>query len=255
MGRQRFKAGQIVWYIGPDQAAYEQGKTYTVLGYDDASDMYAILSYLDDEISLLPDDVLKPLNEEEEKMIRISDRMYEYYQDLPDISVSFGDIDEDRLNKISEMAKEDVLSSRLKRGEDEFLSESEYKLYLFSLSQESFYLKNGIDVLREPFSEERLYIYEFEAAGIIKTDEGDEYDWKAKDSIFDTVWPVHNDEFKKYLGNPAYQGYGAYPASCCWLLDRNSLLELADAFVDVFLNFDRSLLDKEQYVVIWCHWD
>ena len=57
MKDQIFDKGQIVWYTGPDLVAYETGKTYTVLGYNKKLDMYGILSYLDDEVFMLPEDV------------------------------------------------------------------------------------------------------------------------------------------------------------------------------------------------------
>ena len=79
MTEQKYKTGQIVRYTGPDLVTYETGKTYTVLGYNAAFDMYGILSELD-EAYLLPDDVLQPLSEEETEEIRISERMYEYYR-------------------------------------------------------------------------------------------------------------------------------------------------------------------------------
>jgi len=255
MGKRKFKDGQIVWYTGPDLVTYEQGKTYTVLGYNKAFDMYGILSYLDDEVFLLPDDVLKPLSEEEEKEIRISDRMYEYYQDIPNVRVNLGDIDEKRLKEINEIAEDDVRNSRLKKEADEFLSEPEYNLYLLNLLEESFFVKADIKPSKRWVSEKCLYINEFDPARIIRTDDGEEYDWGSEDRVYDAGWPGHDNEFEKYLGKTTYNGHGGYPVSCCWLFDKKSLLELVNTFPDNFPDFDRSMLDKKQYVVIWCHWD
>lgn len=42
------KAGDKVRYIGPDYVAYETGKIYEVLGYDEDLDAYAVMSELDE---------------------------------------------------------------------------------------------------------------------------------------------------------------------------------------------------------------
>ncbi len=255
MKDQRFKKGQIVWYTGPDLVAYETGKTYTVLGYNKKLDMYGILSYLDDEVFMLPEDVLKPLSEEEEKTIRISDRMYEYYHDVPDIRVDLGEIEEERMLQINETARDDVRNSRLKREAEEFLSKTEYELYLLELLEKSSDLRNGIEPSAQWFSETCLYIDEFHPENVIKTDKSEEYDWEAEERIYNGSWPAFDGELKRYLGRTTYEGHGAYPASCCWLFDKSSLLELVNAFPEIFHSFDSSVVDKEKYVMIRCHWD
>ena len=134
MARQKYIIGQIVRYTGPDLVAYEQGKTYTVLGYDKKLDLYEIMSELD-EAYLLPEDVMKPLSKGEEKEIRISDRMLEYYQSEGRCvkGSDFDAIDEKRLMNIIKIANDDVKNSRLKKDRDYFANDSEYRLYLSDL--------------------------------------------------------------------------------------------------------------------------
>jgi len=257
MAKQKYDIGQIVWYTGPDLVTYELGKTYTVLGYDTEFDMYEILSYLDDEAFLLPEEVLKPLTKEEEKTIKISDRMYEYYLDEETevSSKDFSEIDEERLSAILEKAKDDIKNNHLKRKREEFANDSEYRIYLSDLAGEAYYFKIGIETMSQSLSERCLYINEFYPENIVKTDDSEEYDWGSEGRIYDGSWPVHDDDLRKHLGKATYSGYGGYPASCCWLLDKKSLLELTNAFSDVFYSFDASKMNKELYIVIWCYWD
>ena len=145
MSKQIYDKGQIVWYIGPDLVTYELGKTYTVLGYNKKLDMYGIMSDLDDEIYMLPEEVLKPLSEDEKKTIRISDRMYEYYCD--DTELSYEElkvVDEDRRSSIAKMAKDDIKNNRLKRGREEFSNDLEYGIYLSDLAGEADCLKHNL---------------------------------------------------------------------------------------------------------------
>ena len=257
MKERKYENGQIVWYIGPDLAAYEPGKTYTVLDYDEEIGSYEILSYMDDETFFLAEDMLKPLSEEEEKEIKISDRMLEYYQyeEDPASIECFDAVDEKRLTEIIEMARDDVRNSRLKREREEFASDSEYRIYLSDLAGEAYSVKYDIKTLSMPLSEQCLYIYEFYPENVIVTDDGEKYDWDMEGKIYDGSWPISDYDLGKHLGKATYDGYKGYPASCCWLLDRESLLKLADAFPDIIYSLDRTKLDKEQYVVIWCYWD
>ena len=143
MSKQIYDKGQIVWYIGPDLVTYELGKTYTVLGYNKKLDMYGIMSDLDDEIYMLPEEVFKPLSEEEKKTIRISDRMYEYYCDDTELSYEeLTEADEERRSLIIKMAKDDIKNNRLKRDKDEFSNDLEYKIYLSDLAGEAYCLKH-----------------------------------------------------------------------------------------------------------------
>ena len=256
MGKQKYRIGQIFRYSGPDLVAYEQGKTYTVLGYDKKLDLYRIISELD-EAYLLPEDVLKPLSEKEEKEIKISDHMYEYYHDT-DVELSSEDlreIDENCLTRIIEMAKDAIQNSRLKRERKDFNSDSEYRIYLSDLAGETFYLKHGIETLSQSLSEYCLYINEFDPKNVIKTKEGDKYNWRNEESVFDGSYSPDDKELDKYLGNKTYDSYEFYPSSCCWLFDKESLLKLADSFPEIFQLLDRTKLNKDYYVVIECHWD
>ena len=147
MSKQIYDKGQIVWYIGPDLVTYELGKTYTVLGYNKKLDTYGIMSDLDDEIYMLPEEVLKPLTEEEKKTIRISDRMYEYYSD--DIELSYEELteaDEERQSGIIKMAKDDIKNNRLKRDREEFSNDLEYRIYLSDLAGEAHCLKHNMKI-------------------------------------------------------------------------------------------------------------
>ena len=259
MTEQKYEKGQIVRYTGPDLVTYETGKTYTVLGYNAAFDMYGILSELD-EAYLLPDDVLQPLSEEETEEIRISERMYEYYRQM-DEDMVFGPgwdrIDEKRFRQISDLGKEDVAASHLKKEKEYFASDPEYSLYILSVTEAAFHLKLGIDALSQPFSEYSLQISEFHAENIISTDGRETYDWSKDIRIFDTSYSPDDKELNNWLDTcgKCYESRCIYPSSACWLFDREALLKLADAFPEMFQSLDRNSLDKDRYVVTECHWD
>ena len=253
------KDGQIVRYIGKDLVTYEKGKTYTVLGYDEKLDMYGILSELD-EAYLLPEDILKPLSEDEEKRIRISDRMYEYYLDEEESSTAkdFDGIDEKRLSEIIRIAKDDIRNNRLKREREDFNSDAEFRIYLSDLAGEAYCTKLDIDTLSQPFSEHCLYINEFEPEHIVKTDDGDKYDWLNENSVFETSFSINDTRLRDYLQSTGkhFDGYGGgYPVASCRLLEREDLIQLSNSFPELFQSLDTNKLDKEQYVVIRCYWD
>lgn len=257
MADRKYKDGQIVRYVGPDLVTYEQGKTYTVMGYSEAFDLYGIMSELDDEVYLLPDDVLKSLTEEEEKEIKISDRMFEYYHDTEAVvsGKDFEAVDEKRLSEILEIARDDIRNSRLKRERKAFENDSEYRIYLSDLSGEAFYMRIGEEALSQPLSEYCLYIHEFDQNCIVKKEDGDRYDWGIEGRVYDGSWPTYNRDLNDFLGKPTYFGYEFYPVSSCWLLDRGSLIRFADTFPEVVHPLDKEKLDKDNYVLIMCHWD
>ena len=145
MSKQIYDKGQIVWYIGPDLVTYKKEKTYTVLGYNKKFDMYGVMSDLDDEIYMLPEEALKPLSEDEKKTIRISDRMYEYYNDDSELSYEeLTEVDEERKSAIIKMAKDDIKNNRLKRDREEFSNDLEYRIYLSNLAGEVDCLKHNL---------------------------------------------------------------------------------------------------------------
>ena len=256
MAKQKYGIGQIVKYTGADLVTYEQGKTYTVLGYDEESDGYGILSETD-EVYLLPEDALESLSEEEAKEIRISERMYEYYREKY-IGVSSEDVEEldiEHLYRIVDISKDDIIHNRLKREADSFKNDAEYRFYLSNLYEEAYCIKFGIITLSMPYSEKCLYITEFNPENIIKGDETESYDWQSEDRVYKGSWPTFDNNLNNYLGKATYDGYGGYPASCCWLLDKASLLKLIDQFPDIINPFIRSKIDKDKYIVVWCYWD
>ena len=154
MSKQIYDKGQIVWYIGTDLVTYKLGKTYTILGYNKKIDMYGVMSDLDDEIYMLPEEVLKPLSEEEKKTIRISDRMYEYYNNDSELSYEeLTEVDEERKSAIIKMAKDDIKNNRLKRDKEEFSNDLEYKAYLSDLAGEADCLKQNLKLCSSCFFE------------------------------------------------------------------------------------------------------
>ena len=154
MSKQKYDKCQIVRYIGPDLVTYELGKTYTILGYNKKFDMYGVMSDLDDEIYMLPEEVLKPLSEDEKKTIRISDRMYEYYCDDTELSYEeLTEADEERCSLIIKMAKKDIKNNRLKRGREEFSNDLEYRIYLSDLAGEADCLKHNLILCSSCFFE------------------------------------------------------------------------------------------------------
>ena len=52
-----FKEGSKVKYIGETNGAYENGKIYTVEGYDDELEAYGVMSDLDEVYCVAPEDL------------------------------------------------------------------------------------------------------------------------------------------------------------------------------------------------------
>ena len=167
----------------------------------------------------------------------------------------YNGVNEKRLSEIIRIAKDDIKNNRLKREREDFNSDAEYRIYLSDLAGEVYYMKQGIETMSQWISERCLYINEFLPENVIQTDEGERYDWGAEGRVYDGSWPINDKKLDDYLGKPTYGGYEGYPVSCCWKMDRESVLKLAETFPDVIHSLDRSILNKEQYVVIWCHWD
>lgn len=53
----RIKIGSKVKYLGETTWAYENGKTYEVVGYDEELEAYAVMSEYDEAYCVAPDDL------------------------------------------------------------------------------------------------------------------------------------------------------------------------------------------------------
>ena len=83
-----------------------------------------------------------------------------------------------------------------------------------------------------------------------------EYSWMGSEPVYETGFCINDSSLKSFLKKAScYEGFEGYPPASCYLLDRDMLLEMVNAFPKMFNSLDRASLTEKQYIIVMIYWD